>query len=192
MAHHVLLAGGSGFVGRHLARRLTECGHRVTLGSRKGGAGAVSWDQLRDTGLPEGVTAVVNLAGRNLLNVIQPFWTQAVRKEQRDSRVETTSLLAELINTSPNPPQVFVSTSAVGTAPALTPAPIGPCPSGMPAALLLSAIEPPLSSADTDCAHARNILLRGPCPADRNRLHPSHGLARVRYPCTEARRGVAC
>lgn len=73
--HVVLVTGASGFVGRHLLRRLASRGHRIRAAARSGrpeeevGGGNVSWVRAdvteRDalTGLARDCDAVVHLAG---------------------------------------------------------------------------------------------------------------------------------
>lgn len=51
MKHHVLITGGSGFLGRHLARRLKNEGHEVVLGAR-------NTEQLRLAALATGCNII--------------------------------------------------------------------------------------------------------------------------------------
>ncbi|MEM9101734.1 MAG: TIGR01777 family oxidoreductase [Pseudomonadota bacterium] len=106
---HVLVGGGTGFIGSALAQVLRARGDRVTLISRTPGPGRITWDDLRTGGLPA-CDAVVNLAGKHILNPARR-WTAPYRDEVIRSRVETTTLLVDAINAAPNPPEVFVSTA---------------------------------------------------------------------------------
>ncbi len=106
---HVLIGGGSGFIGSALAERLTARGDRVTVLSRTPGPGRITWDDLKRDGLPP-CDAVVNLAGQHILN-IRRRWNDAYRDEVIRSRVETTEALVRALNASPQPPDVFVSTA---------------------------------------------------------------------------------
>jgi uncharacterized protein (TIGR01777 family) len=108
-ARHVLIGGGSGFIGSALARALRERGDTVTLISRTPGPGRVTWDDLAAGGLPS-CDAVVNLAGQHILD-IKRRWNDAYRNEVINSRVETTRTLVRAINDSSKPPEVFVSTA---------------------------------------------------------------------------------
>lgn len=65
----ILVGGGSGFIGRRLVNQLRSVGQRVTVISRNGGPEQITWDEVERVGIPDGVTAVVNLAGRNILEV---------------------------------------------------------------------------------------------------------------------------
>jgi len=113
---HVLITGGSGFIGRALARELLAQGHRVTVVSRRpGDARHVLPDAV---GLvddfaraPPDAEAVVNLAGENLG---QHRWNAARKREFVASRAGTTRRLVGWMNVLPRRPAVLVSGSAVG------------------------------------------------------------------------------
>jgi uncharacterized protein len=106
---HVLIGGGTGFIGSALAEALAARGDRVTIISRKSGPDRITWDALAKDGLPL-CDAVVNLAGEHIL---QPGrrWTESYRREVVESRLKTTSCLVDAINASATPPSVFVSTA---------------------------------------------------------------------------------
>ena len=106
---HLVIGGGSGFIGTALTTALRARGDRVTWISRTPGPGRMTWDALARDGLPP-CDAVVNLAG---MHILQPGrrWNDAYRDEVIRSRVETTRTLVAAINSSPHPPAVFVSTA---------------------------------------------------------------------------------
>lgn len=106
---HVLIGGGSGFIGRALTAALRARGDRVTWISRTPGPDRITWDSLARDGLPP-CDAVVNLAGMHILNP-RRRWDDAYRAEVIRSRVETTRTLVRCINASPAAPAVFVSTA---------------------------------------------------------------------------------
>jgi uncharacterized protein len=106
---HVVIGGGSGFIGSSLSKALRDRGDRVTLISRSSGENRITWDELAENGLPE-CDAVVNLAGQHILNLSRP-WNDAYREEVLSSRIKTTETLVNAINHSPKPPEVFVSTA---------------------------------------------------------------------------------
>ena len=60
---HVLIGGGSGFIGSALSTALRARGDSVTLISRSPGSGRITWDDL------PACDAVVNLAGQHILNL---------------------------------------------------------------------------------------------------------------------------
>ncbi|MGH9097557.1 MAG: TIGR01777 family oxidoreductase [Acidimicrobiales bacterium] len=113
----VAISGSSGLIGTALARSLRADGHQVVRMLR-GGTGTdestLHWDpargELNPTGL-EGVDAVVNLAGAGILD---KRWTDARKQELLDSRVMSTSLLANTLASMGSPPPVLLSGSAIG------------------------------------------------------------------------------
>lgn len=107
MTRTVVVAGASGFIGRHLVEHFRTSGDRViTIG--RGAAGDVSWtdaDGLRSA--VDGAALVVNLAGRS----VNCRYTARNRREIVDSRVETTRALGEAIATSSSPPPLWINSS---------------------------------------------------------------------------------
>ncbi len=116
---NVFLTGGTGLIGRELARVLMEVGHAVTALSRS----------PSQPGLPSGVTALqgdptlagpwqdvlarcdacVHLAGSP---VAAGRWTEERKRAIRDSRVESTRRVVEVLGRGG--PSVLVSGSAIG------------------------------------------------------------------------------
>lgn len=111
----IVIAGGSGFLGRKLVQRLQAEGHRPAVLSRSAGNGAIQWNPDGSPGSLahhlEGVDAVVNLAGAPLPD---RRWTQSRKQELRDSRILSTRTLVGAMAACANPPRVFVSGSAIG------------------------------------------------------------------------------
>lgn len=116
---NVLIAGGTGFIGSALTRRLLHHGHRVSVLSRRpstpGGAPPVyHWDHERgefDGNALTGVDAVVNLAGENLAG---GRWTPERKRRLIESRVAATRFLVERMGERKPAPRALVSGSAVG------------------------------------------------------------------------------
>jgi uncharacterized protein (TIGR01777 family) len=124
-AKRVVIAGGSGFVGRRLVRRLLARKDLVTVLARDPVASR--------SGLPDGVRiagytpnaegpwfdelaktdAVVNLAGEQVVGV---RWTPAKKKEFEKSRIGVGQMLVKAIESIPEPhrPKVIFGASAVG------------------------------------------------------------------------------
>lgn len=112
----VVIAGGTGFLGRKLAARLTGEGHEVLILTRgRARPGHLTWNPDGSPGdLPrhlEGVDAVVNLAGEGIAD---RRWTAARKQALEDSRVRSTRTLATAITACADPPRVLVSASGVG------------------------------------------------------------------------------
>lgn len=124
-AKRVVIAGGSGFIGRRLARRLLDRKDLVTVLSRHPVAAR--------SGLPEAVRiagytpnvegpwfdelaktdAVISLAGEPLVGT---RWSGAKKKEFEDSRVGTNHMLVKAIESIPEKhrPKVLIGASGVG------------------------------------------------------------------------------
>lgn len=112
---HVLITGGSGFIGRALCNELRRHGAVTTVLSRRPERarlpqGARAVDSL--AGLAP-VDAVVNLAGENLAG---GRWTQERKRAFRDSRLDTTRELVDWLaaHSAAERPKVLVSASAIG------------------------------------------------------------------------------
>lgn len=117
---HVLVTGGTGFVGRRLVAALADAGHDVTVLSRGGlvaGAEAglpapvrivTSLNQLSDGAR---IDAIVNLAGEPIGNGL---WTKAKRRRIVASRVAMAGAVGALIVRLAHKPAVLVNASAIG------------------------------------------------------------------------------
>jgi len=69
---------------------------------------------IEEKGLPPNTTAVVNLAGQNVLDPTRR-WTEGFEQNVWNSRVRTTAILNKAIRKAKNKPQAFVTISGVGT-----------------------------------------------------------------------------
>ena len=58
---HVLVGGGTGFIGRNLVKSLKSKGCTVTIASRSTGEQKISWDEIEEHGVPDSVDSIVNL-----------------------------------------------------------------------------------------------------------------------------------
>jgi uncharacterized protein (TIGR01777 family) len=108
----VAVTGASGFLGTALCAFLTTGGHSV-LRIGRGRGNDVQWDPARaalDVAALEGVDAVIHLAGAS----VAERWTSEHKRAIRESRVQSTRLLAQAIATLQRKPSVFLSGSAIG------------------------------------------------------------------------------
>lgn len=115
---HIVVSGGSGFLGRALERVLTDDGHRVTALTRRARADRpddIVWTPNGDSGpwarALSGVDAVVNLAGAGMAD---RRWSASRKAMLRDSRLAATSSLVKAVQQLSDGPRVFVSASGVG------------------------------------------------------------------------------
>src|SRR5947207_12721316 len=114
----VFITGGSGLIGRHLARTLLEDGHQPVILSRN--ADRVRrkpemWPYQVVPGDPtkpgrwqeevDGCEAVVNLAGQNLF---EQRWNAAIKAKIRDSRVHAAEQVVAAIKQARTRPKVLV------------------------------------------------------------------------------------
>jgi uncharacterized protein (TIGR01777 family) len=114
----IVLAGGSGFLGRALHHRLTRGGHRVVTLTRRprgGAAEQIAWQPDGSVGpwaaTLDGAQAVVNLAGEGIAD---RRWNAARKRALRDSRVLPTRSLVSAMLAASHPPPMLLQGSAVG------------------------------------------------------------------------------
>lgn len=105
----IAIAGASGMVGKALTRSLTAKGHSVTALKRGNGAGQIFVDVTPES--LQNYDAVINLAGENIAG---KRWTDEQKKLIVDSRVSTTSFLANALAKTSGSPKVFINASAIG------------------------------------------------------------------------------
>lgn len=112
----IAVTGASGLIGSALVRSLRADGHQVSRLVRRPArtADEVEWDPARlyvDAAGLVGVDAVVHLAGAG---VGERRWTEAYKKEIRDSRVLGTTAIAQALASLAEPPKVLVCGTALG------------------------------------------------------------------------------
>lgn len=114
----IVIAGGSGFLGRALRATLGEAGHRVEVLTRRprpGQSRELEWTPNGASGAwasaLSGADAVVNLAGEGIAD---KRWTAARKQALLKSRLDATNSLVKAMAELPTPPRVFVSASGVG------------------------------------------------------------------------------
>lgn len=114
--NRVVIAGGTGLVGRALVKALTAPSVEVTVLSRRPGSAGFSagiqvrgWEGLTDA--LEGADAVFNLAGEGIAD---RRWTGRRKQLILQSRIAPTEDLVEAIRNCRRPPAVLVNASAIG------------------------------------------------------------------------------
>jgi len=120
---HIVVTGGTGFIGRPLCAALSQEGHRVTLLTRRReeaqqlcgstvtavewkGNEAGAWEQSL-----EGADAIINLAGAPIADA---RWTDERKRVLTESRVLTTRLLVEALSRRSSKPRTLISASGIG------------------------------------------------------------------------------
>ncbi len=117
----IFITGGTGFVGTYLTKALTTKGHQVTLLTRAiksgralpTGASFLEGNPKEPGPWQKAVAehqAFINLAGASIFS----RWTEASKKEIRDSRILTTRNLVSALADRKGLETVLLSTSAVG------------------------------------------------------------------------------
>ncbi|GIV20264.1 MAG: epimerase [Armatimonadota bacterium] len=119
----VIIAGGTGFIGKALCRELLLAGHEVAVLTRDAarargrvpqGAGITQWSPEQPDGLLQVLSdadAVVNLSGES---VAARRWTPEFKQKLLDSRVNSTRALVQAMRQATPRPAVLVNASAVG------------------------------------------------------------------------------
>ena len=120
---HIVVTGGTGFIGRALCMSLSRKGHRVTVLTREARPASqligtlvttVQWNG-HDPGAwedsLEGAGAVINLAGAPIADA---RWTKARKRLITESRVVLTRRLVDAISRRSTKPSVLISASGIG------------------------------------------------------------------------------
>jgi uncharacterized protein (TIGR01777 family) len=113
----VILAGGTGFIGKQLQDFYRKSGAEVVVLSRSGGQSSdgirfVKWNACPEQNASwihelEGAEMIVNLTGKN----VNCRWTDENRKEIIRSRVDSAEAIGQSINTLKSPPKLWVNMS---------------------------------------------------------------------------------
>lgn len=115
---HIIIFGGTGFVGQHLAQHLLSVGHEVLIPSR--GSRTITYGQIvrytpnQISALLSQMTspyAIINLAGESINS---GRWSKSRKDMILQSRINITQAIVEAIETSPLKPEVLINASAIG------------------------------------------------------------------------------
>ncbi len=106
MDRKIIIAGGRGFVGKHLAKKFKSLGYVVVIISRQGNH--INWDNRSAiiTAL-ENSEMLINLAGKS----VDCRYNEKNKKEIYDSRINTTRILGNAIPACKNPPPLWINSS---------------------------------------------------------------------------------
>jgi uncharacterized protein (TIGR01777 family) len=111
----IIISGASGMIGTALTQFLTGGGHEVrALVRRKPQGSEIFWDPDKgeiDSNSVDNADAVIHLAGEN---IGAGRWTDERKKRIVESRAAGTQFLSKTLASLRKPPQVFISSSAIG------------------------------------------------------------------------------
>jgi uncharacterized protein len=106
MKKKIVLAGGTGFVGKYLQQEYISLGYEVIIISRQ--AAHINWgNKAAIVSALEDASMLINLAGKS----VDCRYNEQNKKEIYDSRIETTRILGEAILLCKNPPSLWINSS---------------------------------------------------------------------------------
>lgn len=115
---HILVTGGTGFIGEVLVNQLLDAGHHVTVYARDPLRAAYLFDgrarclrSLTQLTPADRFDAIINLAGAPVLG---PRWSPARKQQLHASRRGLTQSLVQWLNSTPQKPRVWIQASAIG------------------------------------------------------------------------------
>jgi uncharacterized protein (TIGR01777 family) len=125
---NVVIAGGTGTIGRALVKHLFEQQYQITILSRNPdkyistfppGISFQAWDGKtvgQWTQAIEGSGVVINFAGENLAGdgYLPERWTDAKKKRILDSRLDSGRAIVDAIRSVTNKPEALIQASAIG------------------------------------------------------------------------------
>ena len=129
----VIVVGGTGFIGTRLVQALLEKNFGVTVVTRNPkrvdsrwgqSVRCIEWNPPRLVALEEaldGQDALVNLAGEGIAD---SRWTSTRKKILRQSRIEITRTIVDIISHLSTPPRVLINASGIGYYGLQPPAPV--------------------------------------------------------------------
>ncbi|MCH7818173.1 MAG: TIGR01777 family protein [Candidatus Marinimicrobia bacterium] len=114
--YKVLISGASGLLGSACSEYFSNKGHAVFKLVRRepNSDNEIFWNPMKgelDLMKIEGFGSIINFSGKN---IGLGRWTEKSKKVIYDSRIQSTTLLSESISKLNNPPESFMSSSAVG------------------------------------------------------------------------------
>lgn len=104
MSKKIIIAGGTGFVGKYLTKQLGELGYLVIIISRQ--KGNIQWDDTAGIiNALENSEMLINLAGKS----VDCRYNEKNKAEILKSRTETTKALGEAILKCNHPPELWIN-----------------------------------------------------------------------------------
>ena len=104
MNRKIIIAGGTGFVGKYLHQKFKSLGYEVFIISRQ--KNHINWDKASAiTTALENAEMLINLAGKS----VDCRYNEKNKKEIYDSRINTTKILGDAIVRCKNPPALWIN-----------------------------------------------------------------------------------
>lgn len=102
----VIIAGGTGFIGEFFQKKFQELGYEVSIISRQ--KQHIHWeDKLSIQETMEGAELLINLAGKS----VNCRYNEKNKQEIMNSRIATTNILGEAVQSCSNPPELWINSS---------------------------------------------------------------------------------
>lgn len=114
---NILIAGGTGFIGKRLIEKLVKEKHSIMVLSRSEKSSDnpfISYRKWNGKEMPLAIglyDVVINLVGAS---IAEKKWTDEYKQELRESRLNATAACVKYINSSIKKPKVFLNASAIG------------------------------------------------------------------------------
>ena len=106
MKKKIIIAGGTGFIGKYLQQKFEELGYEVKIISRQ--KNNIKWGNEADIiSALENAEILINLAGKS----VDCRYNEKNKKEIYDSRINTTTQLGEAIIKCKKPPALWINSS---------------------------------------------------------------------------------
>lgn len=106
MKSKIVIAGGTGFIGKYLLKKYQDAGHEVIIISRR--KTHIQWHETARIGKAlENASLLINLAGKS----VDCRYNQKNKQEILASRTETTKILGEAVTKCSAPPELWINAS---------------------------------------------------------------------------------
>lgn len=106
MGSKIVIAGGTGFIGKYLQEKFSDIGYEVYIVSRS--KGTIQWqDKEGVRAALEDASILINLAGKS----VDCRYNDKNKAEILGSRIDTTTTLGKVIEECSNPPRLWINSS---------------------------------------------------------------------------------
>lgn len=108
----ILIAGGTGFIGKHLTKSFIKNGDKVTILTRNLNIKSIieNVEMIDKLDSQNYYDCIINLSGEKINN---KKWSETFKKELYDSRINPTKSITDYIENAITKPKLFLSGSAI-------------------------------------------------------------------------------